>query len=221
MRTLTKDQKKYLAEHIAKKPIKYIELYNELYDHYASAYENGDGSFESTISQLDVQFIDEEVKAINKKIYKKTRKSVNAIYWKNFKNFWSYPHILSTLVFLVLGIFLIEIFQIMTIIRYVVFPIIIINAIISIYGIYLSRIKEYGHKEFQSAHLNASALYWLIPMQILNICMIKPSFITDTKWGMHYFENYPFIILFFMILFYISSFVGWKLFNSKIKVQYL
>jgi hypothetical protein len=65
MRTLTSAEKDQLSKHIAKKPITYIELYNELFDHYASTFEKGDISLEDTLAQLDEHFHYQKVNRID------------------------------------------------------------------------------------------------------------------------------------------------------------
>ncbi len=219
---LTTLQKESLAEHIAKKPIKYIELYNELYDHYATACEEGDKSFEVTLAILDDQFNDDEVKAINKRLYKKTKKSVSSIYWMELKNFWRWPKIVGTLTFIIFGFALTELFAIKSIIWYVIIPILILNAGIILYGLYLSRNKLYGNKKFQSAHLDVSHFYLSFPMHFFNLSILIPTIFKDFEaLGINFFEQYPLIIFILMILINTSAIVGWKVFKSKIKVQYL
>ncbi|WMN11201.1 hypothetical protein QYS49_37560 [Marivirga salinae] len=222
MRTLTVEQKEQLANHIAKKPIKYIELYNELYDHYASSYENGEETFEEIIAELDEHFQYQKVKTINANLLKKTKKSVNEIYWSEFKNSWRWPQILTTLGFLSLGFFIIEYLPIKVVMWSVVIPMLVFNAGIFLYGLYLSRRKEFGSKKFKSAHLDASQFYLSYTTSIFNLAILLPVIAGDPDTsGIHFFEQVPLIVLFFMIVFFTSSIIGLKVFKSKIRVQYL
>ena len=150
MRTLTSEQKTQLADHIANKPIKYIELYNELYDHYASSNEYSEEIFEETIERLDDHFHYQKVKSINANLLKKTKRSVKEIYWSEFKNFWRWPQILTTLGFLSLGFFIIEYLPIKLVMWSVVIPMLIFNAGIFLYGLSLSKSKIIRFKKFKS-----------------------------------------------------------------------
>jgi hypothetical protein len=219
---LTKEQQAQLAEHIAKKPIEYIELYNELYDHYASAYEKGDQSLEETIDELDDHFHYQKVKSINANLLKKTEKSVKGIYWSEFKNFWRWPQIVTTLGFLLLGFTLLEFLPMKLIMWSVVIPMVAFNGGIVLYGLYLSRRKEFASKKFKSAHLEASQFYLTFPTSIFNLAVILPLMAgkPDTP-GIHFFEQYPIIVLIFMTIFFTSAVIGLKVFRSKIRIQYL
>lgn len=222
MRTLTVEQKEQLANHIAKKPIEYIELYNELYDHYASAYEKGDESFEEIIAELDEHFHYQKVKTINANLLKKTKKSVNAIYWTEFKNFWRWPQILTTLGFLSLGFFIIEYLPIKVVMWSVVIPMLVFNAGIFLYGLFLSQRKIIRFKKYKSAYLNASQFYLSLPTSIFNLAVLLPVIASEPETsGIHFFEQYPLAVLILMIVFFTSGLIGLKVFKSKIRVQYL
>ncbi|SMG10143.1 hypothetical protein SAMN05661096_00294 [Marivirga sericea] len=219
---LTKEQQDLLANHIAKKPIDYIELYNELYDHYASAYENSEGTFEETLEKLDEHFHYQKVKSINAGLLKKTKKSVNDIYWTEFKNFWRWPQIVTTLGLIILGFTLLQLVSIKLIMWSVVIPMLIFNAGIFLYGQYLGRKNEYGSKKYKSAHLYASQFYLTFPTSIFNLAVILPLMAGSPNTpGIHFFEQYPIIVLILMTLFLSSATIGLKVFKSKIKIQYL
>ena len=153
MRTLTTNQKQQLAIHLAKKPIEYIELYNELYDHYALAYENGENDFKNTLQILDQEFDYYKLVNINGNLVDKTTKQANKIYLSEFKNFWRWPQIISTLAIIFLGYTLIEILPMDIIFWCILIPLTFFSIGLPSYGYMLSRLKKYGGKRLNSAHL--------------------------------------------------------------------
>lgn len=222
MRNLNDIQKKNLAEHIAKKPIGYIELYNELYDHYASAYENGDGSFKETIEKLDDHFHYDKVKAINANLLKKTKKSVNGIYWSEFKNFWRWPQILTTLGVLLLAYFTIEFLPMDKIMWYIFVPSLLFFVGILLNSYILTKTKKYGNKRFKSAHLASTHHYLTFPITLFNLSIFMPAlFLEPYQPRSEFYINYPVVPFVMMMFFFIAAYIGLKVFRSKIRVQYL
>ncbi|WP_375581407.1 hypothetical protein ABWH96_10495 [Marivirga tractuosa] len=222
MRTLSIEQKEKLAQHIAKKPIEYIELYNELFDHYASAYENGEETLEKTIKRLDEHFHYQRVKRINANLLKKTKKTVNEIYWKEFKNFWRWPQIISTLSILFLGFMLLEFLSIKFILWYVIIPLLVFNVGLIVYGQILRQRKKHGNKKFESAHFQATQHYLNLPTNIFNLSIFLPILTLESSFSrIQFFEKYSLIVLILMITFFTAAYIGFKVFSSKIRVQYL
>ena len=222
MRILTPEQKEQLALHIAKKPIDYIELYNELYDHYASAYEKGDESFEEVIEQLDDHFHYQRIKSINANLLKKTKKSVNEIYWTEFKNFWRWPQIVTTLIVLFLGFMLIEFFPIKSIMWFVIIPLLIFNVSLIVYSLILKQRNKYGNKRFESAHLASTHHFFRLPITLFNLTIFLPAFFLEPyQVRTAFYANHPLIPFILMMVFFIAAYIGFKVFRTKIKVQYL
>lgn len=222
MRTLTQEQKEQLANHIAKKPIQYIELYNELYDHYASAYEKGEGSFAKTIEELDSHFDYGKIKRIDNNLLKKTKKSVNEIYWKEFKDFWRWPQIVSTLGMLIFGIFLIRFFEMKIIMWFIIMPILVFNAGIVVYGLILRQKNKKGSKKFESAHLRTAQHYLTFPATLLNLSLFLPVLAFDAEKSHYDFIiQYPIIVFGLLLICTTSAYIGLKVFRTKIRVQYL
>lgn len=222
MRKLSSKQKEQLVNHIAKKPIEYIELYNELFDHYASAYENGEETLEDTIERLDNHFHYQKVKAINTNLLKKTKKSMNEIYLAELKNFWRWPQIISTIGLLIITIALINFISVKLLLWYVIIPMLFFNTSLLLYGTYLRKRKKYGDKKFKSAHFNASQHYLSLPTTIFNLCIFLPVLPLESDSSrILFFENYPVVVFILLILFSSSAYIGFKVFRSKIKVQYL
>ncbi|SMG10134.1 hypothetical protein SAMN05661096_00293 [Marivirga sericea] len=222
MKTLTTDQNEELAQHIAKKPIKYIELYNELYDHYALAYENGEKSFEQTLQDLDKEFDYYKLVSINRNLVGKTIKSVNKIYVSEFKKFWRWPQIISTLAIIFLGFTLIETLPMDIIFWWILIPLTFFSIGIPTYGYVLSRLKKYGGKRLNSAHLSATTHFLILPTSILNLSTILPVFFLEPyQERVVFYENYPLVPFAFLMIFLIVGYIGLKVFKSKIRIQYL
>lgn len=222
MRKLSNEQKEKLANHIAKKPIEYIELYNELYDHYASTYEQGEKDFDKILEVLDQEFDYYKVKSINDNLVDKTRKSVNQIYAEEFKNFWRWPQIMSTLVILFLGYLFIEFLPMKILVWYVFTPFLIFTTALLIYGGILTTRKKNGIKKYKSAHLASAHHFLTLPVTLFNLTVFLPAlFLEPYKPRIEFYENYPLVPFILMLIFFIASYIGFKVFRTKIKVQYL
>ncbi|MGM0581209.1 MAG: hypothetical protein ACQETL_11050 [Bacteroidota bacterium] len=222
MRTLSSIQKEQLAKHIAEKPIEYIELYNELFDHYSSAYEKDEESFDATLEALDDHFHHQKVKSINHNLLKKTKSSVNEIYWAELKDFWRWPQIISTIGFLIIIIALINFTSIKLLVWYIIIPMLFFNTSLLLYGTYLRKRKKYGNKKFKSAHFNASQHYLNLPTTIFNLCIFLPVMALESDSSrVLFFENYPVVVFILLILFSTSAYIGFKVFRTKIRIQYL
>jgi|GEM_PF-4610147 hypothetical protein len=222
MRTLTGKQKEHLSNHIAKKPIDYIELYNEFYDHYASTYENGDEDFKATLENLDQEFNYYKVKSINENLVAKTRKSVNQIYIEEFKNFWRWPQIISTLSIIFLAYSFIEFLPMKILLWYVFTPFLIFTTALLIYGGILTTRKKNSIKKFKSAHLTATHHFLSLPVTLFNLTVFLPAlFFEPYKPRIEFYENHPLVPFILMMVFFIASYIGFKVFRTKIRVQYL
>jgi hypothetical protein len=222
MRTLSTDQKEELAQHIATKPIKYIELYNELYDHYALAYENGEESFQQTVENLDEEFDYYKLVSINRNPVGKTMKQANKIYLSEFKNFWRWPQIISTLAIIFLGYTFIKILPMNIIFWSILIPLTLLSIGIPAYGYTLSRLKKYGGKRLDSAHLSATTHLLILPTTILNLSTILPVFFLEPyQERVVFYQQYPLMPLILILVILSLAYIGLKVFRTKIRMQYL
>lgn len=98
MRKLTQDQKEKLKNHLSQRKIRYVELYDEIYDHYASVYEFGKEELEETIHQLDAHFTQAYINQHKEQISKSIYKSLLANYKKEFASFFQWPQIVTSIV---------------------------------------------------------------------------------------------------------------------------
>jgi len=222
MRNLTQEQKMQLTEHIAQKPIKYIELYNELYDHYASAYERGKLTFPNTLVELDEHFHDDKIEAFNAYFLSKTKKTIRSVYWSEIKNFWKWPQILTTLGILVLAFISIKVVSMEFLLLIGLFPVLIFIFTVSMKGYFLGKRKSIGHKSFKSAHHKATEYYQQLPLHIFNMTVFFPLIVLGPlHQKIHFYEQYPIIVFTMLALFLSAAYIGLKVYKTKIKVQYL
>lgn len=221
MRTLTSEQKEQLANHIATKPIKYIEFYNELYDHYASAYESGEKCFEDTLTELDKHFHTDKIEQVNKYVISKTKKVVRSIYWTELKGFWRWPQIISTFGILLLSALYIKVVPMDLLLLIGIFPLLIFIMIISLKGYFLGNRKKVGNKKFKSAHHKAAEYYQQLPLHLFNMTVLFPLIVLGpSTQKIHFYEKYPIIVFLLLALFLSCAYIGMKIYRTKTKVQY-
>jgi len=222
MRKLSSEQKEQLQNHIAKRPVEYIELYNELYDHYASAYENGELSLEETLNELDEHFNYQKVKSINSKLLKKTKKTINDLYWREFKSFWRWPQVLTTICILLIGFFLFQNISVKGFVWFIIMPLLLFNVGLNVYGPLLKSLNKVGGRKLNSAHFNVSQHYINLPLTIFNLTTFLPIIVLSSEYpGIHFYESYPFVLFVLFTLFISSAIIGFKVFRTKIKIQYI
>jgi hypothetical protein len=116
----------------------------------------------------------------------------------------------------------IEFLPIKTAISLFVFPTLIFNVGLLVYGPILKHFNKIAGKKLESAHFNATQHYLNLPTSIFNLSIFLPVMAlgSDTS-KLIFFEKYPFILILLILLFTASSFIGFKVFRNKIKVQYL
>ena len=64
MRTISKLELDTLKEYLGTKPFQYEEVYNEVIDHYATAYEQTEKELNDIIRDQDEHFTDKKIKEI-------------------------------------------------------------------------------------------------------------------------------------------------------------
>lgn len=222
MNTLSPEQELKLANHIARKPIEYIELYNELYDHYASTYESGTATFEATLKELDIHFDYLKVRNINENLIKKTKKAVNKIYWKEFKKFWQWPHITVTIGLLLIGFLLLESIPVKPIVWFVLIPIMLFNVSLMLYSSVLKNKNKYGGKKLKSAHYSTIHHFLNLPITLFNMSIFLPIlFLESSTSRIDFLGQSPIIVLLLLTIFLTSAHISFKVFRTKISLQYL
>ncbi len=102
MNKITNDELKTLRDHLLKKPFKYEEVFDEVLDHYASAYEQSELSLEEVISNQDHQFPNNKIEDINRRYYNDLRRHLRKDHFSIFLGNFRWPQLLTTLLLAVL-----------------------------------------------------------------------------------------------------------------------
>ncbi|SMG10150.1 hypothetical protein SAMN05661096_00295 [Marivirga sericea] len=133
MRKLSDNQKEELQIHLKQKLIEYVELYDEIYDHYASAYELGNDNFENIINGLDQTFTQEYIDEHRKQISKRIFKNIRSVYKKEINKFFRWPQIVTSVLFVALIVAVVYLLPLYSSIWYILFPTIAIPIVPFIY----------------------------------------------------------------------------------------
>ncbi|WP_258099472.1 hypothetical protein [Marinoscillum pacificum] len=98
MRTIKPEELEDLKKHLLEKPFKYEEVYNEVLDHYATAYECSDQTFCQVISEMDEQFPDRKISEINTRYFNDLRKSLRKNHGTIFMGHFRWPQLVYTII---------------------------------------------------------------------------------------------------------------------------
>ncbi|WNB17047.1 hypothetical protein [Marivirga arenosa] len=222
MRKLSSEQKEFLEAHIAKKPIEYIELYNELYDHYASAYENGELSLEETTEDLDKQFHDRRVRSINSQVLNKSQKAANILYKNEFGKFWKWPQVLTTVSLLIIIFLFEDTFPMKFILWGFMIPSLLFLVGLMFYPIFIRKTNKNKAKNFKSSFYKSFITFVNLPISLFNLSLAIPIlFLEPYQDRLIFYEKYPIIPFTLLTVFLITIFIGLKVMRTKIKVQYI
>ena len=97
MKTITTNELDLLKAHLIKKPFKYQEVFLEVLDHYASAYEHSDDSLEETIAKIDHVFPNERIEDINSRYIKDLTRQMRKAHFTLFTNYFRWPQLVTSL----------------------------------------------------------------------------------------------------------------------------
>lgn len=87
-----------LQEHLMKKPFKYEEVYHEVLDHYATAYERSSESLGEVMAELDKDFSNKKVEEINSKYFDDLKRSLRKSHGTIFMGHFRWPQLMYTLI---------------------------------------------------------------------------------------------------------------------------
>lgn len=99
MKAITSDQLDQLKTHLIKKPFKYEEVFNEVLDHYASAYEQSNQVLEEVVAELDMAFTHQKIDQINKKYFRDLRYHLRKTYFSILAGNFRWPQLIYTLAY--------------------------------------------------------------------------------------------------------------------------
>jgi predicted permease len=215
---LNKDHKIHFSQYLQKKPIRYIELYNELYDHYATGYEEGNQDFETSLASTDEQFTWELIHEINQKVPKKTQKSLNQTILSEFRSFWKWPQILASLLVLLLT-FILFIQLHYKVSAYIVGSV-LIPYILLLTGLILYP-KFTKKKKYKSAYVDATSGTLILPVSLFNLSIFLPILIGEEGNKFDLWSAYPLVPTIILLLFLFSIHIGYKVYKTKVRLQFI
>jgi len=222
MRKLSTEQKDKLEAHIAKKPIEYIELYNELYDHYASAYENGEDSLEETLENLDAHFHYRKVKGINNQVLNKTQKAAFKLYCNEFKKFWEWPQIIATLTILTAIFFFLDTLPMKYFLWGFMIPSMLFLLGLMFYPYVLRKTNKSTSKNLKSSFYAAIIPFLNFPITLFNLSIFLPILMLEPYNNrLNFYEKYPIVPFTILMVFLTSIYIGIRVIKTKIKIQYI
>ncbi|MEM7296945.1 MAG: hypothetical protein AAF391_01630 [Bacteroidota bacterium] len=96
-----------IKAHLCSKPFSYEEVYDEVLDHYATAYEASTVPLKEVIEGLDKEFTDSKIRSINSKYFQDLKKTLRKSSWSLFLGNFRWPHLITTLIYVVLLFFIV------------------------------------------------------------------------------------------------------------------
>ncbi|WP_421873808.1 hypothetical protein [Marinoscillum sp.] len=97
MKTITKVELDTLKEYLGKRPFRYEEVYNEVVDHYASAYEGSDKDLYDVIREQDKHFTDKKIRQIDQQYITDVKKQLYKAHLGLILGYFKWPQLLMTL----------------------------------------------------------------------------------------------------------------------------
>ncbi|WP_258099473.1 hypothetical protein [Marinoscillum pacificum] len=97
MKTITKTELDTLKEYLGTKPFRYEEVYNEVIDHYATAYEQSDLGLYDVIREQDKHFTDKKIREIDQLFIKDVKRQLYKAHLGLFIGYFKWPQFLMTL----------------------------------------------------------------------------------------------------------------------------
>ncbi|WP_421873810.1 hypothetical protein [Marinoscillum sp.] len=98
MKSISAEELDQLKGHLMKKPFKYEEVYHEVLDHYATAYERSSESLGEVRVELDKDFSDNKVEDINSRYFDDLKRSLRKSHGTIFMGHFRWPQLMYTLI---------------------------------------------------------------------------------------------------------------------------
>ncbi len=215
MRTLTEDQRNLLKTHLSKTYIEYVELYDEIYDHYASAYEQGENDFESVLNNLDEQFTKEYINDNKTKLSKNIYKKVLALYKKEAIAFLLWPQIIISVLAVAIIMFLVYLLPYSTFLYYVLIPAMLLSLFPYLYFSIQIHRKLILPLNLKSASYEATNKIGSVVVIAFNFLNFISIIVRDNTSD----SNNPYILGVSVLLFGWYSVITLKVFKQRIKHQ--
>jgi hypothetical protein len=214
MRSLSEKQRELLEIHLSKTRIRYVELYDEVYDHYASAYEQGNEEFENVLNNLHQQFTFEYIDANENCLTKKIFKNIRSIYKKEMISFLKWPKIIISVLSTIFLIVLASVMPATTFTYYILFPCMIFSVIPSGYY-FIQEHRKLVKRNLKSASLEAMNKVLFLPCLLFQTFVFLSGISFD---GFNITENPIFLgVLFIIVLPF--NIITIDVYKQKIKYQ--
>ncbi|WP_421873812.1 hypothetical protein [Marinoscillum sp.] len=104
MKSISPKEIDLLKDHLIKKPFKYQEVFLEVLDHYATAYEQSDETLDQTVTRLDQIFTPGKIEMINERYLKDLTRKMRKAHFTFFTNYFRWPQLITT--FVVIAVFI-------------------------------------------------------------------------------------------------------------------
>jgi hypothetical protein len=213
MRKLTEDQHEDLRQHLKQKNIEYVELYDEIYDHYASAFELGQEKLEDVNNRLDQTFTQEYIDDHRKQIDKRIFKGIRSVYKKEMSKFFRWPQIMASilsglLIMTVAFAIPLDLFKF-----YILIPCYAIPMIPFLY-FFIQEHRKLVPRNLKSASYQAMNKMAIIPLLVFNVANSITLFGDNSNQ-----EVSAFILGLSIIILIAYDIITIKVFKQKIKYQ--
>jgi hypothetical protein len=222
MNRLDKDSTATLKDHLSKKPITYIELYEELYDHYASAYESSTTSLESVCNQLDTDFNDAYIAKLDRELPKKLNKSYRNAYWQEIKGFFRWPQFLITVLYVSTILLLVPYLGNKTVKLSLLIPSLSIPVTLMIF-VWIKERQKTAKTTYKSAKLGPFIMYLNMGFTFFNFLnFTAPIFINMFNKEVNtesLLKAYPSFTSIVLLVISALTVAGFKVYQKKIKPQ--
>lgn len=100
MKTIDQKELIELRDHLLQKPFKYEEVFREVLDHYATAFECSEATLKEVIAEQDQYFLNSRIVAMNERYEKDVHRALRKHQLSFFTNYLKWPNIVFTLIFL-------------------------------------------------------------------------------------------------------------------------
>jgi hypothetical protein len=97
MKSITKPELQQISDHLIQKPFKYDEVFQEVLDHYASAYEQLDKPLSEVMEELDQEFLNSRIVKMNDQFKNEVIEKLETAHFNIFIRHFRWPQIVSTL----------------------------------------------------------------------------------------------------------------------------
>lgn len=217
MKAITTKELELLKEHLIKKPFKYQEVYLEVLDHYASAYEQSDDSLEETIAKPDRAFPNARIEDINARYIKDLTRQMRKAHFTFFTKFFRWPQIVTTLLVIALFMVAAPYVQEYKPVKVSIFVGLgMVPLLLFIYAaIKAFRLRQSLPGKLKNAHYHALGVFSVLTLNYLQIQTFYRFFTDDEKGNV--LDVSPYLTAGFLLIGLALCSTTIQLFNTKVK----